>query len=78
MQEEHFDGLVGPVQEVKEVTVLKEDIMKALADEDVQCVKVFKVPSQAQRDAIKAWDDMTPNQKRTMRRRLKTRSGGKE
>ena len=70
MQEEHFDGLVSPV---KEIDLFGEEMRKALDDGNVESVKVFKVPSQAQRDAIKAWSDMSPNQKRTMRRRLKKR-----
>ena len=69
MQEEHFDGLVGPVEELGFAK-----IAEALADQNVKKVELFRKGGQAHQNAEKAWSDLTPNQKRAMRRRLKNRT----
>ncbi len=69
MQEKHFDGLVSPVEELESI----KQIQKSLADKNVDKVEVSKVGSPAHRDAKRAWNDLSPNQKRSMRRRLKNR-----
>ncbi len=69
MQEKHYDGLVGPVEEAESMM----QIGKALADEHVESVEVFKKDSQAHKDAEKVWGELTSNQKRKVRRRLKNR-----
>ena len=69
MQEKHYDGLVSPVEAIKSIAKLEG----ILSDEDVEKIEVFKKDSPAHANVQKAWGDMTPNQKRKMRRRLKKR-----
>ena len=65
MQEEHRDGLVSKPEEYT-----PQKMHLSIKDYMVKQVKVFRENSEAHKEALKSYSQMTANQKRRMRRRL--------
>lgn len=68
MQEHYRDGTVGPV-----VPFDLSKMQKALCDDSVEEVKVFRRGSGTEKQAQIEWNKLSRNQKRRIRRRLLNR-----
>ena len=62
-----FPNGIGPVEE------FDADLLQERLEQGAEKIRVFEKGSNEYQRSNKAWSDLTPNQKRNMRRRLKKR-----